>query len=77
MVELVADEVIEEADKTSDNTRTKHSLEVDKITTPEYTAGFVIKKATEGVCSHVLVSHNLSREEEMPRKSLSLSASCV
>ena len=77
MVEVVAVEVIEEADKTSDNTRIKHNLEVDKMTTPECTAGFVTKKATEGVCSHVLVSHNLSQEEEMPRKSLSLSASCA
>ena len=77
LVDLVAEEVIEEVDKTSDNTRTKQSLKVDKITTPDCTAGFVINKATMGVCSHVLVSHNLSQEEEMPRESPSLSASYV
>ena len=76
-MDLVAEELIEEVDKTSDSTRTKHGLKVDKITTPGCTAGFVISKVTMGVCSHVLVSHNLFQEEETPRMFPILFASYV
>ena len=46
MVEVVVTEVIEEVDKTSDNILIKHSLEADKMTSPDSTAGFVTRKAT-------------------------------
>ena len=46
MVEVVGVEVVVEVDKTSDNILIKHNLEVDKMTGPESTAGFVTRKAT-------------------------------
>ena len=46
MLKVVGIEVVEEVDKTSDNILIKHSLEVDKMTSPDSTAGFVTRKAT-------------------------------